>query len=69
VDLAARIVNYKGGRPTPVIILGFRVMQSVVTVFYMNKATGDLQWADVGQDGFIIDPDGTVTERVFRLGE
>lgn len=66
MDLKGRIVNYQGGRPSEVRLVGaIAVDNSIVRIIYVGGGT--IRWADVNSDGWILGEAGDPTEKVFRI--
>ena len=73
MEMPARIVNMKGGRPTVVRVLAFQGGYESLTIIYENKTNGTIQWTEINREGYILEEGPTeamvATDRVFRVGE
>jgi hypothetical protein len=74
MELNARIVNMKGGRPTAVRVLAFQGGYETLTIIYENRTNGTIQWAEINREGYILEAvvgkDGSEpSDRLFRVGE
>jgi hypothetical protein len=74
VELNARIVNMKGGRPTSVRVLAFQGGYETLTIIYENRTNGTIQWSEINREGYILEPvtgkdDPQPSDRLFRVGE